>query len=125
MIQVLLLAMALLFTGDSLVQPIELGPHIRTVLFGDITKPKRIETLEEASKTLGADCANALCTQIKFETHDILLFEWSGSGQDKIVIYNIKDDTCTFEYVRGRTRDFREHTEAFSMPKDMSYKVIK
>lgn len=125
MIKALIIAAVLLLQSGPLVNPIELDSPLRTVLFGDITKPKRLTTLEEASDTLGADCANALCSTIKFDTHDILLFEWSGSGQDEMIIYGIKDDCCVFEYKRGRTKDYREHTQAFSMPNEMSYKVMK
>lgn len=135
MIKAFIIAMVLLLQSDPLVKPIELESHVRTVLFGDITKPKRLTTLKEASDTLGATCANALCNQIKFETHDILLFEWSGSGRDEIIIYSIRQSDlsplmggggmCIFKYERGRTRDARQHTQAFSIPNDMSYKVMK
>lgn len=125
MIRAFIIAIVLLLQSDPLVKPIELESPMRTVLFGDITKPKRLTTFEEASKILGSTCANALCCKMKFETHDILLFEWSGSGQDEIIIYSTKDDMCIFQYKRGRTRDSREHTQAFTILNEMSYKVIK
>lgn len=125
MIESLIVAVALLLQCGPAVQPLELESPVRTVLWGDITKPKRLETLDETTGILGQTCAASIWTQMSFDTHDVLLFEWSGSGQDELVIHNIEDGVCTFEYRRGRTRDLRKHTEAFSIPKEMDWELLE
>lgn len=127
MIESLILAVALMMTGqcEPVVERLELESPVRSVLFGDVAQPKRLETLQEASSILGSICAKSIWTQMMFETHDVLLFEWSGSGQDELVIHNIEDGVCIFEYKRGRTRDLKHHIEAFSIPIDISWELIK
>jgi hypothetical protein len=125
MIKSLIVAVALLLQCGPAVKPLELESPVRTTLFGDITKPKRLTTLRETSDMLGTECAKSIWTQMLFKDYDVLLFEWSGSGQDELIIHDIEDGVCIFEYKRGRTRDLRRHTKAFSIPVKMDWEILE
>ena len=60
---------------------------------------------------------------MQFETHGVLVFQWSGSGRDALAIKTVHDGVVTFQYTRGRTRDLRQHVQAFVLDKRIGWNV--
>ena len=86
------------------------------------TEPRSAKSMAELKESLGETAAAKLKSRIDFATHDFVLFQWAGSGQDKITAV-VNGDTVIFQYKRGRTRDLRRHREAFAVKKAMEWKV--
>lgn len=88
------------------------------------TKPRTAKSMEELKKLLGESNAKKLESRIDCGTHDFVLFQWAGSGQDKIKAVVKKDkDAVVFQYQRGLTRDLRRHRVAFAVKKGTEWKV--
>ncbi len=90
---------------------------------GDAMKPTKITTGDELKKVLGAT-ADEVAKNVDFKKEYLLLFQWSGSGGDKLTAADDKKDV-TFTLVRGRTRDLRPHTHLFAVAKDAEWKFAK
>jgi len=94
--------------------------------FGD---PQVIESLDELKSQVDDEKARKqIAEQVDFDKQKLLLFRWSGSGQDKLAIdlkETDKQQTATVTYKRGRTRDLRPHTYLFVLPKDAEWQLAK
>ena len=112
-----------LFTGDERVRPLQLKVSLHSEIHGDIFKPRFLESVEDVVNLLGRQSAVAIDQQIQFETHGVLVFQWSGSGHDTLVLKTVHDDVATFKYTRGRTRDLRQHVQAFVLDKRIGWNV--
>jgi hypothetical protein len=89
-----------------------------------VTEPMKIASQEELVKAFGEDGAKAI--QVDFTKEYLLLFQWSGSGGDKIGSKTEMKDgkaNVTFTYTAGQTRDVKPHTALFGMPTGSAYKV--
>ena len=112
-----------LFTGDERVRPLQLKVSLHSEIRGDIFKPRFLESVEDVVNLLGRQSAVAIDQQMQFETHGVLVFQWSGSGHDSLVIKTVNDHMATFQYTRGRTRDLRQHVQAFALDKRIVWNV--
>lgn len=113
---------ALANTDEKLVLPVSLAGITSDGPRGKPTEPQIAKSLEELTKLLGESNADKLKNRIDFATHELVLFQWAGSGQDKINA-TVKDDTVNFQYQPGRTRDLRRHRTAFAVKKGTEWKV--
>lgn len=119
-----LISSQVLASGDKLVQPLELKSLLPTKSQENVLSPFAANSKVEAVKLLGLQQAEDIEKQMSFETHRVLLFQWAGSGQDTLVS-TIRDGVVTFRYTRGRTRDLRQHLQAFSVDRQMAWEVIE
>jgi len=122
-IKSLILALSLLGVCNKNCCELELVDPIRSVMHGNVRNPKRLQSMDECAGTLGQTATEAIFKQMDFETHDVLLFEWSGSGQDELSIRSQKGRYVVFEYKPGRTRDLRQHCQAYAIKKGMQYNI--
>jgi hypothetical protein len=87
---------------------------------GNAPKPVEIKSAEElANSPLFADAASreAIKKQVNFAKEKLVVFVWSGSGQDKLSGQLIKrGGTAVFTYKVGRTDDLRRHAYLFAVP---------
>lgn len=88
---------------------------------GDVTKPTEITSAEELAKSplFGAGAADKLAKQVDFAKQKLVVFAWSGSGQDKLMgEFTVgKGPLARFTYAPGKTRDLRQHFVAFAVDK--------
>jgi len=55
---------------------------------------------------------------VNFEIENILLFSWSGSGQDEIEHNRDEDGIYNFVYKRGLTKDLVNHIKIYVLKKN-------
>ena len=95
---------------------------------GRATEPTTVKTAEELKKNpvVGA-AAETITKQIDFEKQSLLVFAWAGSGRDTITASigadSDKKPIVYVEYIRGKTRDLRQHVRLFAVPKDLKVVV--
>ena len=104
---------ALDMKGVKLVQPKDVGSP---------PKPVEVKTADELMKSAAFaddDGRAAAKKQVDFSKDKLVVFAWSGSGQDKIAGAMSKDGkTAVFAYTVGLTDDLRRHALVFAVPKD-------
>jgi hypothetical protein len=90
---------------------------------GKATEPTEINSAEDLAKApaLGG-AADEIKKQVDFAKEKLVFFAWGGSGGDKVTAD--EKTAGTFNYMRGLTRDFRQHTKLFVVPKDAAVKVV-
>jgi hypothetical protein len=96
-------------------------PSARAVL----KEPTKIASKEDLEKIIpDRDVRDAILKEVDLKKEFLLLFSWSGSGGDKLLM---KDDKgkVTFEYVRGKTDDLRRHAKLYALPNKTEYKLSK
>ena len=54
--------------------------------------------------------------EVNFDSEQVVIFAWNGSGQDKIE-YEKMEDVYHFVYKRGQTKDLQQHIKIVSIPK--------
>ena len=113
----------ILLPGDERVQALQLKGPLHSEIRGNVFKPRFLESVEDVVKLFGPQSAAAIEQQMQFETHGVLVFQWSGSGHDTLAIKTVHDDVATFKYTRGRTRDLRRHVQAFALEKSIVWNV--
>lgn len=89
-----------------------------------VTVPTKIANQEELVKAFGEDGAKAI--KVDFTKEYLLLFQWSGSGGDRIGSKTEMQDgksNVMFTYTKGLTKDEKQHTAMFGMPAGSTYKV--
>ena len=88
---------------------------------GDVTKPAEIKSAEELAKSplFGAGAADKLAKHVDFAKQKLVVFAWSGSGQDKLAgeFTTGKGPLARFGYTPGKTRDLRQHFVVFVVDK--------
>ncbi|VTR90855.1 unnamed protein product [Gemmata massiliana] len=103
--------------------------HVVAQSDGGEPKPSEIKSAKElADSLLFADAArrDAIKKQVDFEKEKIVVFAWSGSGQDKLTATMSKDGkTAEFTLKTGLTDDLRRHALVFAVPKDAKVEVKK
>jgi hypothetical protein len=96
---------------------------------GSVEKPTKITTVEELAKAIPDKVLQAtIAKQVDFAKEHLLLFGWSGSGQDKLSFSVEKDNkgqVVIFSYAPGKTRDLRPHVHLYAIPKDAGWRVDK
>ena len=84
--------------------------------------PAEVKSAEELAKCpVCGDEAEAIKKQVDFSKEKLLVFAWSGSGQDKVDVTGETKDgktALTVAYTPGKTRDLRRHVKLFVVPKD-------
>ena len=94
---------------------------------GNRPEPVEIKSADELAKSaLFADDADRdeIKKQVNFEKEKLVVFVWSGSGQDKLDGALVKrGGTAQFTYTVGRTDDLRHHGHVFAVPKDAKVEV--
>ena len=87
-------------------------------------KPFHIDSLEQAEKYLDEKSLERVKEHIDFEERHLLMFAWSGSGQDKMVVEVMESypEQLRFILQRGRTRDLRSHAKLYSIRKNVIWK---
>jgi hypothetical protein len=92
---------------------------------GALKDPVKITSKEELEKAVTDKYAvEKILKEVDLKKEFLLLFQWAGSGQDKLEMKEEKG-TVTFSYVRGRTRDLRSHVKLFALPNKTEYKLAK
>ena len=120
---VMMSALALV-SGDKLVQPLVVKGPLALEMHGNVYTPRSAKSKKEATILLGPQQAENIQQQMNFETHIVLLFQWAGSGQDTLVS-TVDDGVVTFHYTRGRTRDLRQHLQAFAVDRRTVWEVTE
>lgn len=54
--------------------------------------------------------------EVNFDSEQVVVFAWNGSGQDKIE-YEKMENVYHFVYKRGQTKDLKQHIKIVSIPK--------
>jgi len=92
---------------------------------GALTEPTKIASKEELEKVIDDKALReAILKQVDLKKEFLLLFRWSGSGQDKLTM-NQDKGKVTFDYAPGKTRDLRMHAKLFALPNKTEYKLSK
>jgi hypothetical protein len=89
-----------------------------------VDKPTVITGDDELKKAVGDEGVKAV-GKVDFKKEHLLLFRWSGSGQDKLTPSEETKDkkaTVTFTWTPGFTKDLREHAVLFAIPADAGWK---
>jgi hypothetical protein len=95
---------------------------------GKATEPTEVKTAEELAKNpvVGAS-AEEINKHIDFEKQKLVVFAWGGSGGDRVtasVGAGSDGKPLVFaEYLRGKTRDLRQHVKLYAVPKDLKVVV--
>ncbi len=111
---------------ESVVRPIEI--KLPGEQKGKPTEPTTITSKKELEKAVTDETAQGvLAKAVDFDKEKIVLFTWAGSGQDKVnhMVSDAKPVEITFTYAPGRTRDLRQHSKAFAVPKDAKVTIGK
>jgi hypothetical protein len=92
-------------------------------------RPRVAATAEELAKLVpDKDAQGAIAKEVDFKKEQLLLFRWSGSGQDSLSFRTNKiedGEEVVFSYTPGRTRDLRPHAKLYAVPKKMTYRLGK
>ena len=90
---------------------------------GKATEPTEIKSADDLTKSAALKgAADEIKKQVDFSKEKLVFFAWGGSGGDGIAAD--EKTTGTFHFTRGLTRDFRQHTKLFVVPKDAAVKVV-
>ena len=88
-----------------------------------VTKPFVIRDGKELAKVFADEADQAaLGKQADLDKQFLLLFSWSGSGQDMLA-HQERDGKVVFKYTRGLTRDLRYHVKLYALKKGASWAV--
>lgn len=93
---------------------------------GVFSKPKSLKSMTELEEVLSKEEIEKLVKGINFKTQKIVLFQWSGSGQDRIDTTMITEgdkSVLNVQMFPGRTRDLRQHAHALVMPIEQEWKI--
>ena len=90
------------------------------------SKPDVFTSADDVAKSpVLQKAAEAIGKQVDFKKEKLVVFTWSGSGQDKSASEAKMTDgktTVSFSYTAGKTRDLRQHVHLFVVPKDAEVK---
>lgn len=89
--------------------------------------PLAITSLEQALKHLTRESMEKIANEVDFETQQVVVFAWQGSGEDRLMgrMPQAEGAEATFTYVAGRTRDLKPHCSIFAMPKGTKVQVLE
>lgn len=86
---------------------------------GKATEPTPIRSADDLAKAIPDETTRAAVAKlVDFKAETLLLFVWSGSGQDKLTVEvgaGDQADSVIFTYARGLTRDLRSHRKLFKI----------
>jgi hypothetical protein len=112
---------------DAMVTVLDAAGIPRELERGDVKKPTAITSAEELAKSIPIEGVRTrLRKAVDFTKQQILFFEWSGSGGDKLT-YTVKKgekgSVVVFEYQRGLQKNLAPHLQRFAIPKDATWEV--
>ncbi len=91
--------------------------------------PVKIATVEELTKFAPEKTSlEALKKEVDFRKEYLLVFVWSGSGEDRLthaVRKRADGAEGVFTFEGGKSKDLRRHQKAFVLPKNMAYRLAK
>ncbi len=92
---------------------------------GTVERPRAITTEAELATAFPDTTVRArLAKEVDFDKEQLLLFTWSGSGQDnltaafKVLCEKSKESQVVFRYTAGDSTDRKGHAHLFVVPKD-------
>jgi len=89
-------------------------------------EPEVLASAAAAARVLDAATLQRVTAEVDFAQRQLLLFAWSGSGQDRMTFQVVPIDgrpTIVFQYRPGRTRDLRRHVMLYAAPPHLGWKV--
>jgi len=88
-------------------------------------KPVLIDSAEVAAKYFAAADLPELKKKVDFKQQVLLVFAWSGSGQDKltVIVAESYPEQVSFSYERGRTKDLRSHLKLYVLRSKVRWSV--
>ncbi len=88
-----------------------------------LEQPRVLRSLDDARPYYDKEGLARLEQLVDFVRQHILLFAWSGSGQDKLTyeVLESAPEQIAFKYEPGRTRDLRRHVYAFALRNDVTW----
>lgn len=90
---------------------------------GKVTNPTGVTSREDLEKAISNDSVRErVLKEVNFEKQQLVLFHWSGSGQDKVTPVT-RDGKVVFEVKRGLTKDLRNHALLFALAKETKWSV--
>jgi hypothetical protein len=104
---------------------------VRVVPESDFGEPKPFQIVNDedlAVSPLFVDARSraVIKSQVDFEHEKLVVFVWSGSGQDRLTgALGTDGKVAVFTYKVGLTDDLRRHAYAFAVPKDATVEVKK
>ena len=85
--------------------------------------PVEITSGDAIGKTIpNSEAIDELKRKIDFDNEKLLVFLWSGSGEDRILAKE-HEGKVVLTLVPGKTRDLRPHCELFAVARDVTYTV--
>jgi hypothetical protein len=105
------------------IKPAPFAPGLKIGRFGKPVEIGSAEALKELN--LDEQRQKKLQEQVNFDQQTLLVFAWSGSGQDRIQFESNDESPVEIVFTRkpGRTRDLRRHVRAFAIPKEAKWSV--
>jgi len=92
------------------------------------TKPTVIEDHKALVDVFGSEDAKKVSGRVNFDQQVLVLFQWAGSGQDKLS-YSVQDQDngtkVVFKFRPGRTRDLRPHSNLYAISKGVAWEIAK
>ncbi len=90
---------------------------------GGALAPGTIESIDDAAKVFDDKSLANLKKQIDFDKRIVLVFAWSGSGQDHLdyVVMESFPEQVRFRFRAGRSKDLRDHYRVYSLRKNVRY----
>jgi len=88
-------------------------------------EPLEIRTEEEAARFFSENQLARLLDRVDLEKQVVLIFAWSGSGQDRLeyTVAESDPEQITFQITPGRTRDLRQHQHLYLLRKNVTWSV--
>lgn len=89
------------------------------------SEPTKITSKEELAKAIpDKDTTAGIANAVDFEKEYILLFQWAGSGGDKLLM-TAENEEITFSVKRGLTKDLRQHAHVLAVAKGAKWSFGK
>jgi hypothetical protein len=88
-------------------------------------KPVLIDSAEVAAKHFAAADLPEVKKKVDFKHQVLLVFAWSGSGQDKltVIVAESYPEQVSFSYERGRTKDICSHLKLYVLRSNVRWSV--
>ncbi len=88
-----------------------------------VRRPLVLRSTEDAARCFTGESLAALNRAVDFDRQFVLLFAWSGSGQDRLthVVAESYPEQIRFTYTPGRTRDLRQHVKVFALRNNVQW----
>ena len=95
---------------------------------GSVQKPETVDSARRLAELVPDEKqAKDLAKRIDWDKQRVLVFRWSGSGQDRLEFTSAGTSPAKVEFVfrPGRTRDLRRHARLFVIARDAKWAVVR